>query len=162
MLLLPKFILISVAALSVWAVVQDYPVVDKFIASQAKREHGEEPEGIRKTLRGDLNRDGLPDLAVLYTIEGQNGSNNYIQYLAVFLQTKTALVYAAHREVGGKNFREVDLSSIDDGVINLGTTNYADKDPSCCPTIKGSTQFVLTGRNLKEKHSRTKPRQKPI
>ena len=158
MLPLPKVLLITIAALSYWVVVQDYPVVDKFIASQAKREHGEEPDGIRKTVTGDLNHDGLPDLAVLYTIEGQNGSNNYIQYLAVFLQTKTALVYASHREVGGKNWREVDLSSIDNGVINLNTTNYAEKDPSCCPTIKGTTQFVLAGRTLKERKSRTKPR----
>lgn len=158
MLPLPKVLLITIAALSFWAVIQDYPVVDKFIASQAKREHGEEPDGIRKTVTGDLNHDGLPDLAVLYTIEGQNGSNNYIQYLAVFLQTKTTLVYASHREVGGKNWREVDLSSIDNGVINLDTTNYAEKDPSCCPTIKGATQFVLTGRTLKERKSRTKQR----
>jgi hypothetical protein len=151
MLALTTFILISVASVSPCTSVQDYPVVDKFIASQAKREHGEEPEGIRKIVTGDLNHDGLPDLAVLYTIEAQNGSNNYIQYLAIFLQTKNGFVHAAHHSVGGKNWRECELRSISDGLINLDTTDYGEKDPSCCPTIKGSTRYILTGRVLKEK-----------
>ena len=151
MLGLATFILISFASLSPCAIVQDYPVVDRFIAAQAKHEHGEEPEGIRKTVTGDLNHDGLPDLAVLYTIEGQNGSNNYIQYLAVFLQTKNGFVHASHRSVGGKNWREIELQSVNDGLINLQTTDYGEKDPSCCPTIKGSTRFILAGRVLKEK-----------
>jgi hypothetical protein len=131
--------------------IQDSPVVEKFIASQAKREHGEEPEGVRKSVTGDLNGDGLPDVAVLYTIEAQYGSNNYIQYLAVFLQTKKGLVYVKHLPVGGKNRRAVEITSITNGFINLETTDYGEKDPSCCPTIKGSTQFVLVGRTLKEK-----------
>ena len=68
MLGLATLILISFASLSPCTIVQDYPVVDRFIAAQAKHEHGEEPEGIRKTVTGDLNHDGMPDLAVLYTI----------------------------------------------------------------------------------------------
>ena len=151
MLGLATVILIGFVSLSVSTLVQDYPVVDKFIAAQAKREHGEEPEGIRKMVTGDLNHDGLPDLAVLYTIEGQNGSNNYIQYLAVFVQTKNGFVHASHRSVGGKNWREIEIKSVSDGLINLDTTDYGEKDPSCCPTIKGSTRFILAGRVLREK-----------
>lgn len=147
---LAHLILIVVAAF-VPSVVQDERVVDRFIAAEAKREHGEEPEGIRKTVKGDLDHDGLPDVAVLYTIEGQNGSNNYIQYLAVFVQRKDRLVYASHRSVGGKNWRAVEINSISDGLIHFDTTDYAEKDPSCCPTIKGSTYFILAGRSLKEK-----------
>ncbi|HSE21692.1 MAG TPA: hypothetical protein VLB68_08525 [Pyrinomonadaceae bacterium] len=151
MLGLATVILISFVSLSASTFVQDYPVVDKFIAAQAKREHGEEPAGIRKMVTGDLNHDGLPDLAVLYTIEGQNGSNNYIQYLAVFVQTKNGFVHASHRSVGGKNWREIEIKSVSDGLINLDTTDYGEKDPSCCPTIKGSTRFILAGRVLREK-----------
>jgi len=156
MLGLATFILISVASLLRCTIVQDYPVVDKFIAAQAKREHGEEPEGIRKAVTGDLNHDGLSDLAVLYTIEGQNGSNNYIQYLAVFVQTKNGFVHASHRSVGGKNWREIEIKSVSDDLINLDTTDYGEKDPSCCPTIKGSTHFILAGRVLKEKKKASK------
>jgi len=150
-----NLILFSVVMTIFPVAVQDYPVVDKFIVLQAKREHGEEPEGIRKSVTGDLNHDGLPDLAVLYTIEGQNGSNNYIQYLAVFVQTKKGLVHVSHRSVGGKNWRELAIRSISDGVINLDTTDYGEKDPSCCPTIKGSTGFILSGRILKEKKKKS-------
>jgi hypothetical protein len=129
----------------------DATVIDKFIAAQAAKETGEEPEGIRKTVTGDLNHDGTDDTAVLYTIEGQGGSNNYIQYLAVFLATKKGLVHAAHREVGGKNYRGVELVSIDNGFIILDTVDYGPKDPSCCPTIKGTTRYLLEAGKLKEK-----------
>ena len=133
----------------------DTAVIDKFISTQAAKENGEEPEGIRKVVTGDLNHDGVPDTAVLYTIEGQDGSNNYIQYLAVFVSTKKGPRYAAHRPVGGKNRREAELTSITDGMINLKTVDYGPRDPSCCPTIKGSTKFALNAGKLLEKKSKS-------
>jgi hypothetical protein len=129
----------------------DKAVVDKYIAAQAKRERGEEPDGIRKTIEGDLNHDGESDVAVLYTIEGQGGSNNYIQYLAVFVRRKTGLVFAARTPVGGKNRRAIEFISIKNNTMFFETTAYGPRDPSCCPTIKGSTKFVLTGKRLVEK-----------
>ena len=105
-------LLIAITSLTVPAQSDDKTVVDKFIASQAKRERGEEPDDVRKTIAGDLNHDGTADVAVLYTIEGQGGSNNYIQYLAVFVRKKTGLVFAARTPVGGKNRRGIELTSI--------------------------------------------------
>ena len=128
----------------------DAGVIDKFIAKQAARENGSEPDGIRKVITGDLNHDGVPDTAVLYTIEGQNGTNNYVQYLAVFLNRKGRLVYAAHTPVGGKNHREIELTSIEDNLMLFDTTGYAKRDPSCCPTIKGRTRYALVGKKLTE------------
>src|SRR5258706_14932065 len=125
-------------------------VIDKFIARQAEKAGGSEPEGIRKILTGDLDNDGVADAAVLFTIEGQNGSNNYVQYLAVFLRKNGHLVYAAHAAVGGKNRRSMDLISIKDNVMFLDTTAYAKRDPSCCPTIKGRTPYALVGSKLTE------------
>jgi hypothetical protein len=125
-------------------------VIDKFIAQQAARENGSEPDGIRKVVTGDLNHDGTSDTAVLYTIEGQNGSNNYVQYLAVFLTRKGRLVYAAHTPVGGKNRRAMELTSIKDNLMFLDTTGYGKRDPSCCPTIKGTTRYALVGNKLTE------------
>lgn len=130
---------------------QDKAVIDKYIAAQAKRERGEEPDGIRKTIEGDLNHDGSADVAVLYTIEGQGGSNNYIQYLAVFVRKKAGLVFAARTPVGGKNRRSMELTSIKDNVLNFDTTGYTDRDPSCCPSLKGTTTFTLSGNKLIEK-----------
>jgi hypothetical protein len=150
------FVLIALSALSATGVAQqnNLSVIDKFISAQAAKEKGVEPEGIRKAVTGDLNHDGVADTAVVYTIEGQNGSNNYIQYLAVFLGTRHGLVHAAHQPIGGKNHREVELVSIEDGQIKLNTVDYGPKDPSCCPTIKGTTSYSLVGRQLKEKRIR--------
>jgi len=148
MLLILSLILTT---LTVIAQSDDKAVVDKYIATQAKRERGEEPDGIRKTIEGDLNHDGVSDVAVLYTIEGQGGSNNYIQYLAVFIRKKTGLVFAARASVGGKNHRGMDFTSIKDNVMHFETTGYADRDPSCCPSIKGTTTFALVGAKLVEK-----------
>ena len=128
----------------------DAAVIDKFIARQAENAGGSEPDGIRKVLTGDLNHDGVADAAVLFTIEGQNGSNNYVQYLAVFLRRNGRLVYAADAPVGGKNRRSIELDSIKDNVMFLDTTTYAKRDPSCCPTIKGRTRYVLVRNKLTE------------
>jgi hypothetical protein len=153
---LPAVLLaLVVVVASAPAAAQDSPadtaVIDNFIAAQAAKQMGEEPEGIRKVVTGDLNHDGLVDTAVLYTIEGQNGSNNYIQYLAVFIRTKKGQRYAANQSVGGKNRRAAELVSIIGGLVNLDTLGYGPKDPSCCPTIKGTTRYALTGGALKEK-----------
>lgn len=129
---------------------QDTAVIDKFISDQATKEAGGEYEEARKVIAGDLNRDGVPDLAVLYTIEGQNGTNNYIQYLAVFIRPKGALVPVAHALVGGKSNRAVELQSIKSNVIFFKTLNYGPRDATCCPSKKGATRFVLVKRRLKE------------
>ncbi len=128
----------------------DNAAIDKFIARQAEKEAGSEPDDVRKTMTGDLNDDGAPDAAVLFTIEGQNGTNNYIQYLAVFLRRNGRLVYTAIQPVGGKNRRSIELTSIKDNIIFLDTTGYAKRDPSCCPTIKGQTRYALVRNKLTE------------
>jgi len=129
---------------------EDTAIVSKFISAQAAREKGEEYEAARKALTGDLNRDGIPDLAVLYTIEGQDGTNNYLQYLGVFVRTKGKLVPAAHTVVGGKLNRDVTLDSIRNNVIRFKTLRYGPNDPASTPSIKGTTRFVLAKRRLKE------------
>src|SRR4030095_260279 len=113
---------------------QDIAVVDQFISKQATVEAGEEYRDARKIVTGDLNRDGVADLAVLYTIEGQNGTNNYDQYLAVFIRTKSKLVPAAHTVVGGKLNRDVDLQSIKNNVIYFKTLSYRASDPASTPS----------------------------
>ena len=129
---------------------EDNAVIDQFIARRAEKDAGSEPNDVRKIVTGDLNRDGAPDAAVLFTIEGQNGTNNYIQYLAVFLRKNGRLVFAAIQPVGGKNRRAIELTSIKDNVIFLDTTGYAKRDPSCCPTIKGRTSYAIFLNRLTE------------
>ncbi|MGH9930783.1 MAG: hypothetical protein ACREA9_16355 [Pyrinomonadaceae bacterium] len=128
----------------------DSAVIEKFIAKQATQENSEEYEDARKVMAGDLNRDGVSDLAVLYTIEGQNGTNNYVQYLAVFMRTKDKLVPVAHTVVGGKLNRDVELKLIKNNVIFCQTLTYRANDPASTPSKKRTARFALVKRKLKE------------
>ncbi len=128
----------------------DRVAIDAFIAAQARRERGEEYRDARKIVIGNLREDAEAQTVVLYTIESQGGSNNYVQYLAVFVHQRRGLAALTHAEVGGKSVRAVELSGIEHGGIVLATLGYAPKDASCCPSVKGSTRYVLVGRILRE------------
>jgi len=133
----------------------DTSTINTFIARQARLERGEEYRDARKVVVGDLTRDGVPETVVLYTIESQRGTNNYVQYVAVFARGNGRLVAVTHTEVGGKSTRSVELTSVDNNTIHLETLSYGAKDASCCPSVKGTTGYVLVGRALRERKSRT-------
>ena len=149
MLVLP-FLLACIASSASPDQIPDTTLIDHFIAKQATQEKGEEYKDARKILLGDLNHDGVPDFAVLYTIESQNGTNNYLQYLAVFIRSKGKLVPAAHTVVGGRLNRNVELQSIQNNVIHFKTLSYRASDPASTPSRKGTARFVLINRRLKE------------
>jgi len=125
-------------------------VVNRFIKNQQSGARGTEYAEGRKIVTGDLDNDGAPDIAVLYTLEGAHGGNDYNQYLAVFLSINGKYVYKAHRRVGGRFERNMDLKSIENGKVLFDTMEYLPKDPSCCPSKKGSTQFTLSQGKLIE------------
>ena len=125
--------------------------IDSFISKQAKLYNADEYAEARKIVRGDLNRDGKAETVVLYTLESFNGGNNHIQYLAVFLETKTGkLRYFTHKIVGGKNQRGVESISVENGKIFLDTLDYLSSDASCCPTKKGKAQLTLVKNKFRE------------
>jgi hypothetical protein len=128
----------------------DRVVIDTFIARQAHRQRGQEYGEARKVIAGDLTHDGVPETVVLYTIEGQRGSNLYVQYLAVFVRHKGTLSALTHADVGGKSVRSLELRSIEENSIFLDTMNYGPKDAECCPSVKGTTRYVLSGKILRE------------
>ena len=128
----------------------DIAVINRFIRAQAREVKGSEYREARHMVRGDLNKDGVADVAVLYTLEGMGGGNNYVQYLAVFVRQNGQLVAAAHAPVGGKLQRDVTLEAIRDNLIICKTLSYAQNDPACCPTKKGSARFALVDGSLKE------------
>ena len=142
----PAIIAVITVALSAAAVSAqnvDKAAIDKFISAQATREHGEEYPDARKVVTGDLDGDGAPETVVLYTIEGQNGSNNHVQYLAVFKRANGNLVPLTHTSVGSKTNRDAELDSVSNRLINLTTMSFAKNDPACCPTLKGKAWYKL-------------------
>jgi hypothetical protein len=128
----------------------DLEAVDAYIREHARREQGVEYATARTTKLGDLDGDGTPETVVLYTIEGQRRSNDYVQYMAVFAVNGDRLVPVARTEVGGKSRRGMDLRSIEHKVITFDMVSYAPEDPACCPSIRGTTSYVLHGSVLRE------------
>ena len=121
----------------------DKAAIDKFISAHATREKGEEYAEARKVVTGDLDGDGGAETVVLYTIEGQGGSNNHTQYLVVFKRANGQLVHLTHTSVGSKTYRDASLDGITNRLINLTTMGYAKNDPACCPTVKGQAWYRL-------------------
>lgn len=148
------FVLLSSGNIEFGIQDDDRTAIDNFIARQAKHEQGEEYPEARKVLVGDLTHDGEPETVVLYTIEGQGGSNLYLQYLAVFVRRKGKLAPLTHANVGGKSVRSVELTAVGSNSILLDTLNYGPKDASCCPSVKGTTRYVLSGGTLHEQKRR--------
>jgi hypothetical protein len=137
---------------------EDTAVINAYIANQARRERGEEYKEARKVVVGDLTHDGVPETVVLYTIEGQHGSNLHIQYLAVFVKRGGKLSALTHVDAGGKPSRGVELKSIEDNSILLDTLDYGPKDAACCPSVKGTTRYILSGKVLREQKRGTAQR----
>ena len=131
----------------------DLEAIDVYIRDHARREQGVEYGNARQIKLGDLDGDGTPETVVLYTIEGQSGSNTHVQYLAVFAMNGNRLVPVTWTEVGGKSRRSMDLRSVDRKVITFDTISYAPEDPSCCPSIRGTTSYVLNGKALLEQRN---------
>jgi hypothetical protein len=131
-------------------------IVNKFIANQAKHEKAVEYKEARKVLRSDLNRDGKDEVVVLYTLESFGGTNLWVQYLAIFTNRSNKIIYAAHRSVGRKNERILELQSVAKGQINFDTKEYLRQDASCCPSGKGHARFTFNNGNLKEIKSKSR------
>jgi len=129
---------------------QGAKTIDAYISKQARKQRGEEYKEARQRIDGDVNLDGAADAVVLYTIESQQGTNNFRQYLAVFARRHGRLVPLAHAEVGGKSLRSVELAAVDGNGICLDTLTNGPDDASCCPSIKGTTRYVVVGRSLRE------------
>ena len=145
-----SFIILCLLSSASIAQSSDTDKINQFISRQAAEERGEEYEEARKVVKGDLNRDGVSDLALLYTIEGQDGTNNYVQYLAVFIRVKGRLDHVTETVVGGKSYRAVELQSIRNNVIFFNVLKDGTNDVANRGGKRRVTRFVLVKRKLKE------------
>ena len=116
--------------------------------AQSKREEIEtsliESDTFRKLVRGDINGDGLADLAAstLFAIEG---SNTDFQHLFVFQQHEGKLVLIDSSAADAGKLADFDIAG---GHLQVSYLDYAEEDSRCCPSIEYKKQFVAAGDKL--------------
>lgn len=129
----------------------DISVIKDFIDKQALDTKAIEYEKARRILHADLDGDGKEEIIILYSLESFNGTNLYLQYLAVFTNSKGGkLQYVTQKEIGGKNIRTVELNSILNRKIYLNILEYSPNDASCCPSKKRVLEIRYYDNKLKE------------
>jgi hypothetical protein len=100
------------------------------------------------TARGDLDRDGQEDFALIYTLEGENHSDSYRQYLLVSSSRRSGVLY--EKEVGGKSVRAVTGLKLREGKIELACLEYAPSDAACCPIFPSGHFYRFDRERLVE------------
>jgi len=95
----------------------------------------------------DLNRDGVDDLLVLFTVEGQDGGNDHVDFLSVFLSGKTFTLPITVK-VGNRGQRDPVSIEVRDDIIILETQEWQKGDAACCPTGKGEIRLKLSDNRL--------------
>lgn len=114
--------------------------VKKFLASKKTADESAESAG---SAVGDLDGDGKPELALVWTTMGPTYWHNT---LTVFARSAGAYKPLASFDLNG----EAQLSSIKGGVIVVNQTIYAKRDPVCCPTVKKLMRYRLTDKKISE------------
>ncbi|MBK3467119.1 hypothetical protein [Pseudomonas sp. MF6776] len=116
--------------------------VDRMIAEELAKDGGDEFKEGRKVVFEDLNDDGVKDAIVLYTIEGQGGSNSYFQSLATFYADNKGWNYRGAIVVGSgvQNVQVVDSKKLALKVLSVGP-----EDANCCPSVESTEQYKWDG-----------------
>lgn len=122
--------------------------VQRHIAAQARQMEARENPTVRMVAVGDLDGDGIEDVAVVYTFEGSHHGNGYEQYLAVSSSRQGSGFFDVR--VGGKGVRAVDGVKITAGRVELVLREYAPSDASCCPSRPARTSYILKNEVLFE------------
>lgn len=125
-------------------------------ASDKSNSHcGSEKEANRHVHYSDLNQYGVKDALVLYTVEGVGCGNNYWSSLAVFYKSGKDYKLADAKKIGGKWGPHVEPDSLGyrNGLIHLVVLEHAEKDASCCPSIKRKAFYLIQNGKLTETSS---------
>lgn len=119
----------------------DARVISAAIAVQASQGGGSEYKEGRRLVEGDLNGDGVLDVAVLYTLEGAGGSMTSISYLAAFLREGSQLRESDTEILSGA----AEALALKDGMAHVRLLSHGPDDPRCCPSIREDAAFVIHG-----------------
>lgn len=105
-----------------------------------------ENRDVRRYIQGDIDRNGVPDVIVLYGLEGPGNTWNI--YMAIF--KRPTMKFIADARIGGKGYRGAELSKVDDGVVEVKIDLYSLYDAMCCPSIKGTAYYYVEKNSLIE------------
>jgi hypothetical protein len=122
--------------------------LEQCIEKQAHHSNGKEYPQFRNYAYGDIDGDGKEDAAVVYTLEGVRGGNDWLRFLAVKLSSENGRII--FQQVGGKDIRAVGNIKIVNGNIVASILEYAPSDASCCPSISKIVNFVIKHGKLIE------------
>jgi hypothetical protein len=114
--------------------------VKRFLASKKTADESAESAG---SAVGDLDGDGKPELALVWTTMGPTYWHNT---LTVFTKSTGAYKPLASFDLNGM----AQLSSVKGGIISVDQTLYAKRDPICCPTVKRMMKYHLVGKKISE------------
>jgi hypothetical protein len=119
----------------------DAAIVEAAIAEWAKQDGSSEYTDARRSIEGDVNGDRRSDLAVMYTLEGANGGNGAVRYLAGFVREAGQLRLAGITSLAGSE-QDVQLK---DGTVHLKLLSLGPDDSACCPSVEEDATYVLHG-----------------
>lgn len=111
-----------------------------FLSSQESPRESTESQGVASA---DLDKDGKPELVVVWTLLGPTHWHNN---LTVLSQTPKGYRPAASLQLEG----EARLSSVESGIILVDQAVYAKDDPICCPSIKKQLKYLWLGKRIEQ------------
>jgi hypothetical protein len=118
-------------------------VIKEFLSSQESNQEGAVSQG---SSVADLNRDGKPEIVLVWTLLG---STYWLNTLTIFSLTDKGYKSVSSMQLSG----EAKLSSVENGLIVIDQTIYAKNDPICCPSIKKKIKYRWQGKNISETRS---------
>ena len=129
------------------SVAADDAEIQRQIRSHMHTSKSDELSAARSSVVGDLDGDGINDMAVLYTLRPREQPNER-RYLAVFTRRDGRLYYQAQVMVGGTGVAEANRAIILNKTVVVETLTFRAGDAGCCPTRPATRRYRLGSRGL--------------
>lgn len=155
-----RWLALCMGAFCVWpaaaATSRDDAEIQRWIQQHAQRANRIEVPGERYRVVGDLDGDGMGDVALLYTLKSRAASAGESRYLAAFKRhadkaggrRDAGLRYHAHVLVSGPGAGEANRVTILNRVMVVEMLTFAPGDTACCPTRAATRRYRLGARGL--------------
>lgn len=124
-----------------------------FMNSQVKSEDSnglgefQYESSVQNVFTEDINGDGLSDivLKILNCEKEQCHISTRSYSMDIFLNKGNTYQHAVSESLGGFS---VEITSIKNGIIKVESLDYADSDPTCCPSLISSKSYKLSNDKL--------------